>query len=76
MLRTIFEKKQIKPTRLMYAANLSHKQMKGYLDNLIKNEIVTSVENKKSTYLVLTDKGVQFFQKFQEMKEFEKTFGL
>ena len=69
-------KKRIKPTRLMYAANLSHKQMKGYLDNLLDNEIIVSVEYKKSNYFVLTEKGIQFLHKFQEMKEFEKTFGL
>ena len=67
---------QIKPTHLMYKANLSHSQMNLYLEELIKNELIDKVEEKKGTYFVLTEKGHAFVEKFRQMREFERAFGL
>ena len=76
MLEIINEKKKVKPTHLMYKANLSHGQMKLYLDELIENKIIEKQEEKTKGFFVLTDKGRQFLLKYARMKEFEKTFGL
>ncbi len=66
----------IKPTHLMYKANLSHKQMKSYLDELMKkNMIQTSVPGKENR-IVITKNGVEFNLKYLQMKDLEKTFGL
>jgi predicted transcriptional regulator len=67
---------RIKPTHLMYKANLSHTQMKLYLDELIAKSLVEEEEKDERKILVLTQKGYAFIQKFNQMKEFEKTFGL
>jgi predicted transcriptional regulator len=67
---------EIKPTHLMYKANLSHQQMKSYLEELVQKEFVQEVKKKNYTYLMITDKGHQFVEKFQQMKEFEDAFGL
>jgi len=69
---------RIKPTRLMYKANLSYIQMNGYLDELMKQDLVNKIkEEKKDTNLiVITTKGYSFCNKLREMREFEKTFGL
>ena len=66
----------IKPTHLMYKANLSHKQMKSYLEELMKkNMIQTSVPGKENR-IVITKNGVEFNLKYLQMKDLEKTFGL
>lgn len=77
MLRSIQEKGgKIKPTHLMYKANLSHKLMTSYLEELINNEMVGEVQGKHSKYLIIKDKGIEFINEFKKMREFQETFGL
>ena len=77
MLSSIVDKGgQIKPTHLMYKSNMSHVQMKGYLDDLIKKDLVKKVKKNEFDYIAITDKGNEFMMKLKQMKEFEKTFGL
>ena len=60
----------------MYKANLSYNQMNSYLEELLEKEFIEKTIEKKSNYLLMTDKGFDFTQKIREMKDFEKTFGL
>lgn len=77
MLASIQQKGgEIKPTHLMYRSNLSHTQMTSYLEDLIDKNFVQKIRKKDYEYIIITDKGCQFLQKINEMKEFEKTFGL
>ncbi|RME54607.1 hypothetical protein D6777_03235 [Candidatus Woesearchaeota archaeon] len=75
---TIIQNKggRIKPTHLMYKANLAHKQMKGYLEDLIQKNFVKETKVKDYKYLVITDEGLKFIEVLRKMKEFERTFGL
>ena len=77
MLTVIQEKRgRIKPTHLMYKANLSHAQLTGYLEELVQKEMIEEVQTPQDTkYIIITDKGCKFVQKIQEMKQFEKSFG-
>ena len=66
----------IKPTHLMYKANLSHTQMKSYLDELVSQGLVAKIDGKHGKMIVITKKGQDFFLQYARMKDFEKTFGL
>ena len=66
----------IKPTHLMYKANLSHTQMKSYLDELVSQGLVAKIDGKRGKMIVITKKGQDFFLQYARMKDFEKTFGL
>ncbi len=66
----------IKPTHLMYKANLSHKQMKSYLDELMKKNLIQIGVLGKDNKIIITKSGIEFNLKYLQMKDLEKTFGL
>jgi len=67
---------EIKQTHLMYKSNLSYGQLTSYLEELVDKNFVQKVERESNFYILITDKGNEFLEKFREMKQFEKTFGL
>jgi len=72
MLAILIEKGgKIKPTHMMYKANLSHSQMKLYFKELVGNGLI--VHGK---LIEITKKGRDFYSKYKQIKEFEKTFGI
>ena len=77
MLAIIQERNgSIKPTHLMYKANLSHNQMKLYLDDLMKQSLVGEAVEKTGKRIIITKRGRDFLLQYHKMREFEKTFGL
>ncbi len=77
MLSVVQEKGgEIKPTHLMYKANLSHKQLKNYLNELKKKDLIKFSDPKKENRIIITKTGREFYLKYSQMKELEKTFGL
>ena len=67
---------KVKKTHLMYKANLSHKQMESYLDELAKNNLIERESSEKRHFIHVTEKGSDFLIKYIQVKEFERTFGL
>lgn len=67
---------KIKPTHLMYKANLSHTQMNMYLEELTEKGLVGKNNNGKVNEIIITKKGNEFLVKYIQMKEFEDVFGL
>lgn len=77
ILVSIQEKKgEIKPTHLMYKANLSHTQMNNYLQELIDRNFIKRTKVKDKDFIAITEKGYTFIQKIREMKSFEESFDL
>ena len=62
---------EIKPTHLMYKSNMSHTQMRLYLDDLIVKDFVRKIKKGNYDYVIITDKGCDFIG-----LEFEEAFGL
>ena len=77
MLKVISEKMgNIRPTHIMYKANLSSQMLNEYLDELLeKSLIMVCVEKKKKTYK-LTDKGYKFLKDYMEIRGFMDSYGL
>ena len=77
ILRVIQERGgKIKKTHLMYKANLSHGQMKLYLDELCKKGLIENNIFLNKYLIEITKKGGDFCRRYIQVKEFEKTFGL
>lgn len=67
---------RIKPTHLLYKANLSHDALKRYVDELQKNELLAETEKDGKRTYALTDKGHEYLAKYRQFKEFSDAFGV
>lgn len=65
---------KIKQTKLMYKANLSHTQMKIYLNDLVSKKLIREEEKEPYKYYILTEKGFSFLQNLNRMRHLEKFF--
>ncbi|MFW9869311.1 MAG: winged helix-turn-helix domain-containing protein [Candidatus Thorarchaeota archaeon] len=65
------------PTKILYAANLSHDRLTQYLDELIEKGLIR-VENAESDNRVylLTERGREFLKEFVRMERFSRAFGI
>jgi predicted transcriptional regulator len=66
------EGRSAKPTHILYKANLSHKLMKGYLNELRERGFI----NGDSSHIMLTETGKKFLSELRKMKRFIDSFGL
>ena len=70
---------RIKPTHLLYKANLSYQLLSEYLEELEEKKLVTEETVGKKAQkkeIVLTEKGYAFIDQYRQMKEFQESFGL
>jgi predicted transcriptional regulator len=77
ILESVREGRKIKPTRLLYASNLSPQMFKEYIDELLKKGFLRleSDENEKKTFS-LTKRGYEFLQEYKVIENFIENFGL
>ena len=59
-----------KKTRIMYKATLNFKQLQRYLPLLIKRELIICSETSKGGVYKTTEKGLDFLQKYKELRKF------
>ena len=77
ILNSIRENRQIKPTRLLYASNLSPQMFKEYINELIgKGFIKLEIDKKEKKTFSLTKKGFEFLQEYRVIERFVENFGL
>jgi predicted transcriptional regulator len=79
MMRTIQNESEegAGPTKILYAANLSHDRLTQYLDELLEKELVSAMENDDGSRIYfLTEKGREFLREFVKVERFSEAFGI
>lgn len=77
ILKSIRENRNIKPTRLLYASNLSPQMFKEYINELIaKDFIKIDIDKKEKKTFSLTLKGNNFLEEYRVIENFISNFGL
>lgn len=77
ILNAVRENRKIKPTRLLYASNLSPQMFKEYINELIGKEFLKlDVDEKEKKTFSLTNKGNNFLEEYRVIENFVKNFGL
>lgn len=67
---------EAKPTHVLYKANLSHKVLTEYMEEVLSQNLAQEKEvDGKKTYS-LTEKGFKFLQDFQVVQNFLESYGL
>ena len=65
------------PTKILYAANLSHDRLTQYLDELEEKELIKQIGDSESNRVYrLTEKGREFLSEFVKMEKFSEAFGI
>ena len=77
ILNSIRNTKKIKPTRLLYASNLSPQMFKEYINELLKKGFIEleHLEEDRKTFN-LTKKGNSFLEEYKIIENFIENFGL
>tara|TARA_Y100000310_G_scaffold327801_1_gene394720 strand:- start:293 stop:565 length:273 start_codon:yes stop_codon:yes gene_type:complete len=77
ILYAIRDNRNIKPTRLLYASNLSPQMFKDYINELIeKGFIQLDIDEKEKKTFSLTNKGNNFLEEYRVIENFVESFGL
>jgi predicted transcriptional regulator len=77
ILQTIRQNREIKPTRLLYASNLSPQMFKEYINELISKKFIKfDIDDKEKKTFSLTKKGQDFLQEYKVIEDFIDNFGL
>jgi predicted transcriptional regulator len=67
---------KIKPTHIMYRANLSHEMMNIYINDLSSKRFIIECNDKKGRTYNLTKKGFDYILRYKTIVDFIDTFGL
>jgi len=77
ILQTIRQSREIKPTRLLYASNLSPQMFKEYINELISKKFIKfEIDEKEKKTFSLTKKGQDFLMEYKVIENFIENFGL
>jgi predicted transcriptional regulator len=76
ILGIIRDSKIIKVTPLIRRANLSTTGFKEYYREILEKEFVEERELKNGKYILISEKGILFLEKYQSIKRFIEDFDL
>ncbi|MHA1138307.1 MAG: winged helix-turn-helix domain-containing protein [Candidatus Thorarchaeota archaeon] len=77
MMRAIQSEEGAGPTKILYAANLSHDRLKQYIDELLEKELIREQEPESNNRVYfLTEKGREFLREFVRIERFSEAFGI
>jgi predicted transcriptional regulator len=76
ILKAVQEKGgSIKPTHLLYKSNLSHQNMKAFIEELKQKGMVEEEIKKKSKIYSISNDGLKFLAEYKKIREFTDSFG-
>ena len=64
------------PTKILYAANLSHDRLTQYIDELLEKELVSQLQQSDNRTYFLTEKGREFLKEYLKIERFSLAFGI
>ena len=77
ILKVIKEKNgKIKPTHILYKSNLSYQMMEEYISELKEKEFIEEKKLKKGRTYSITEKGLNYLNQYNLIKDFTSSFGL
>jgi|TARA_Y100000034_G_scaffold34251_1_gene41974 predicted transcriptional regulator len=77
ILKAVRENRKIKPTRLLYASNLSPQMFKEYINELMsKGFIKLDIDKKEKKMFCITKRGNEFLEEYKVIENFIENFGL
>jgi predicted transcriptional regulator len=78
ILETIRDKgNKVKPTHIMYKANLSHQMLTEYTNDLISKQMIELIVDKKGKKTFgLKEKGYSYLNDFKMIRGFVDSYGI
>ena len=76
ILKIVQDNHNIKYTPLLRRTNISSSNFKQYFAELLEKEFVKQTTHGKNKYVVLTEKGSRFLEKYKTILGFIDEFGL
>jgi len=68
---------KVRPTHIMYKANLSHQMLTDYLNELKEKKLIEEKKDKKNKKIFsLTKKGFKFLEDYSMIRKFMDSYGL
>ncbi len=65
------------PTKILYAANLSHDRLTQYLEELVEKNLIKDTEPRSDNRIYfLTEKGREFLKEYVRIERFSEAFGI
>ena len=76
ILRTVSQKHEIGPTKLLQKSNLSPQVFREYIGELEKKGFLRKIIHKNHKLFQITAKGMSFLEQYRTIERFIEGFGL